>query len=171
MRATVAIMQSMVVVVMGVAGAGKSTVGKALAQALGWRFVDGDDLHPSANRDKLARGLPLDDVDRAPWLARLAKEIRDSLRAGQDLVLAASALKERYRRQLSVDPSQVRFVFLTAPPALLAERLRRRTGHFMAPGLLPSQLADLEPPEGVLTVDVTPPPDQLVSAIRRGLGL
>jgi len=170
MRATVAIMQSMVVVLMGVAGAGKTTVGQALAQALGWRFVDADDLHPPANRAKMVRGEPLDDADRAPWLLRLADDIRGWLHDGRDVVLAASALKARYREQLAVDPAQVRFVYLTGSPALLAERLQRRTGHFLPPSLLASQLADLEPPEDALTVDVTPPPEALVATIRRGLG-
>ncbi|MCP3136236.1 gluconokinase [Pyxidicoccus xibeiensis] len=161
----------MVVIVMGVSGAGKTTVGRALAEALGWRFVDADDLHPKANVEKMAAGVPLTDEDRWPWLAAIRQVMADALARGEDLVLANSALKKAYRDRLAVDPERVRFVYLDAPREVLAHRLSQRQGHFMPPSLLDSQLATLEPPLHALIVDVTPPPPEVVKAIRRGLGL
>src|SRR5579884_1235439 len=131
----------MIVVVMGVSGAGKTTVGRALAAALGWPFVDADDLHPAANVEKMRRGQPLDDADRAPWLAAVASTIR-SMRDG---VVACSALKRAYRDLLRVR-DDVRFVYLAVDEKVLAARLAARQGHYMPPSLLPSQLATLEPP-------------------------
>jgi gluconokinase len=158
----------MIVIVMGPSGAGKSTVGRALAAALGWEFLEGDDFHPPANLAKMSSGRPLDDRDRAPWLARLVTEIRARLDAGQDAVLACSALKASYRRQLVVD-ERVRLVNLQASPELLAERLRARPSHFMPPSLLQSQLAALEPPAGAIDVDAGRPLDELVHELRRRL--
>jgi gluconokinase len=161
----------MVVIVMGVSGSGKTTVGRALAAALGWRFVDADDLHPVANVAKMAGGVPLTDEDRWPWLERLHEALKAALAAGEDLVVACSALKKAYRRYLEVDMARTRWVYLHAPREVLAERLRTRPRHFMPPSLLGSQLDTLEPPEGALPVDVTPPVDVVVSHIRHGLGV
>ena len=161
----------MVVVVMGVAGAGKTEVGRQLAAALGWRFVEGDDFHSEANRAKLARGVPLDDADRAPWLAALRAEIERTLAAGEGAVVTCSALKRAYQRELVVDRNRVKLVHLTGSKALLAERIGNRRGHFADPKILDSQLATLEPPEDAITIDVTPPPAEIVAAIRRALGV
>jgi gluconokinase len=161
----------MVIILMGVAGAGKTTVGKRLAGELGWRFVEGDDFHPERNVAKMAAGEPLTDEDRAPWLERLRELIAQALERGEDVVLACSALRRSYRQRLAVEPARIRWVYLTAPAALLASRLVARTGHFMPPSLLDSQLATLEAPEDALVVDVTPGPGEVVTRIRTGLGL
>jgi gluconokinase len=157
----------MIVVVMGVAGSGKTTVGKALATALGWPFVEADELHPPANVAKMRRGEPLDEADRAPWLAAVAAHMREL----SDGVVACSALRARYRDVLRVRP-EVRFVLLDVPPALVAERLAQRHGHFMPPSLLPSQLATLErPDDDALIVDATQPVDAIVGRIVETLSL
>jgi carbohydrate kinase (thermoresistant glucokinase family) len=131
------------VVVMGVSGSGKSTVGAALAEALGTPFTDGDDLHPPANVAKMAAGIPLDDTDRWPWLAAVGRALADSGPAG--LVVACSALKRVYRDAIRAEAPTVRFVELDNTPATLAARMAQRPGHFMPPSLLASQLALLEP--------------------------
>lgn len=161
----------MVVIVMGVSGAGKTTVGRALAQSLGWRFLDADDLHPHSNVEKMAAGIPLTDEDRWPWLASVRAQLEAAVEKGEDVVLASSALKQSYRAALDVAPDQTEWVYLHAPHEVLAQRLSRRQGHFMPPSLLESQLATLEVPEDALSVDVTPPPDVVVKHIREGLGL
>ncbi|WP_342378372.1 gluconokinase [Myxococcus stipitatus] len=161
----------MVVIVMGVSGAGKTTVGRALARSLGWRFLDADDLHPHANVEKMAAGSPLTDEDRWPWLAAVRAELETAVGKGEDVVLASSALKRSYRAALEVEPEQTRWVYLHAPREVLARRLSLRQGHFMPPSLLESQLATLEVPDEALSVDVTPPPDVVVENIREGLGL
>ncbi|WP_164017786.1 gluconokinase [Pyxidicoccus trucidator] len=160
----------MIVIVMGVSGAGKTTVGRALGKSLGWRFVDADDLHPKANVVKMAAGVPLTDEDRWPWLQVLREVVAEALERGEDLVLVCSALKSSYRALLEVDPSRMRWVYLDAPREVLARRLSQRHGHFMPPSLLDSQLATLEVPEDALRVDVSPPPDVVVKRIREGLG-
>src|SRR5215472_5385930 len=124
---------SMVIVVMGVAGAGKTTVGRLLAGELGWQFVEGDEFHTPESIAKIHHGIGLDDADRAPWLARLAGVIRDLLAHDASAVLACSALKREYRERLRVDPARVRFVYLRSTPAVLEARLRARHGHFAGP--------------------------------------
>jgi gluconokinase len=161
-----------VVIVMGVAGSGKTTVGSALAAALGWRFVDADDVHSAANVAKMARGEALTDADRAPWLARLREIIAAALGRGGSLVLACSALKASYRATLvGGDGDRVRIVYLAASPALLHQRLSTRVGHYMKPAMLDGQLATLEVPQGALTVDAAQPVAALVQAIERALGI
>ena len=163
----------MIVVIFGVSGAGKTTIGKLLAEELDWRFCEADDFHPRANIDKMRRGIPLTDDDRWPWLESLRELINRCLAAGEDAVLACSALKETYRRYLRVN-ANVRFVFLRGDYALIAEQLRHRHGHFMDPALLRSQFADLEQPqaaESVLTVELGRTPRELVEEIKRKLHL
>jgi gluconokinase len=160
-----------VIILMGVSGVGKTAVGKRLAEALGWRFLEGDDFHPPANVAKMAAGIPLTDEDRAPWLERLRELIAEVLARGEDVVLACSALKRSYRQLLMVDPTQVRWVYLWAPREVIASRLARRTGHFMPLTLLGSQLETLEVPEDVPRVDVTPGLDEVVATIRARLGV
>lgn len=159
-------MQEAILIVMGVAGSGKSTVGRLLADRLGWPFFDGDDFHPAGNVEKMRRGIPLSDADRLPWLERLAELIRQR---GGSAVLACSALKESYRRILSGGDPRARFVYLRADPALLAARLERRTGHFFARTLLESQLAALEEPAGAIVVDASQPAEAAVREILQGI--
>ena len=163
----------MVVILMGVSGVGKTTVGLALAHALGWGFFDADDFHSAANVKKMAAGRPLDAQDREPWLSALNALIARLLEHGEDAVLACSALTERARQLLvqDTDPAQVRLVHLTGSPELLRKRLAARTGHFMPPALLTSQLGTLQTPDNALRVDVTGTPEQVVAVIREGLGV
>ena len=135
----------MIAVVMGVSGSGKTTVGRLIAERLGWAFVEGDDLHPEANRRKMAAGTPLTDEDRWPWLDRIAARMRRDDGEGHSIVVACSALRRSYRDRLRACGADVRFLHLTGAPALLRDRLERREGHFMPAGLLDSQLATLEP--------------------------
>ena len=160
----------MVVVIMGVAGAGKSTVGARLAAVLDWPFLDADALHPPPNVEKMRRGIPLTDVDRHPWLAHVRQRVEDYVRARQSAVLACSALRREYRERLRVDPS-VRFVFLKGDPALLLERLNRRGGHFLKAPLLASQLASLEQPLDAITIDAALPVDEIVRRIGGALNI
>jgi carbohydrate kinase (thermoresistant glucokinase family) len=161
----------LVVLLMGVSGSGKTTVGKKLAVALGWEFADADDVHPPENIAKMSAGLPLNDADRAPWLAVIRAFIDRTIARGESAVVTCSALKEKYRATLIGDPAHVKLVHLTGSPELLLQRMAQRHGHFMKPEMLQSQLADLEPPQNALTIDVTPPPDEIVAQIRRGLSL
>lgn len=159
----------MVILVFGVTGSGKTRVGTALAQSLGWPFVDADDFHNDANRVKLQQGIPLEDTDRQPWLARLRIVIQEYVTQRRNAVLACSALKRVYRRSLSVSPEVV-LVYLKAEREVLEERLRRRRGHFMNPGLLASQLDQLEKPlDETLTVDTARSPAEIVEIIRKAL--
>ena len=160
----------MFVLLMGVAGSGKTTVGRRLASELGWKFYDADDLHPRANIEKMRRGLPLDDSDRGPWLEALRELVRDGLARDEHAVLACSALKESYRRRLLLD-ERVRLVYLKGEAGLIRERLRGRRGHFMKPEMLDSQLAALEEPEHAVRVDVAAPADEIVRTIRDRLGV
>jgi gluconokinase len=160
----------MVILLMGVTGSGKTTVGQALAESLHWQFADADDFHPPANVAKMRAGIPLDDADRAPWLAALRTEIGTWLRTGTNVVLACSALKQAYRDELVVDP-EVRVVYLRGGSELIAERLKERHGHYMDPQLLPSQFAALEEPQRALVVDVDAGVPDIVGQIRAALSL
>lgn len=143
-----------VVVVMGVAGSGKSTIGRALAERLGWPFYEGDDYHPPANVAKMSRGVPLTDEDRAPWLAALGDLIAHTLSQGRSAVLAASSLKRSYRQQLRQGHTNVVFVYLRGSYDLISNRLEARHHHFMDPELLSSQFDILEPPRDAIVVEV-----------------
>ena len=160
----------MIAIVMGVTGSGKTSVGRLLAQQLGWEFADADDFHPSANVEKISHGIPLTDEDRAPWLDRLRIQITNWIVNGQNAVLACSALKRTYRQELSVGP-EVRFVYLKGSAELIARRLRLRRGHFADEKILASQFADLEEPEAAVTVDISQTPEMIVAQIRERLGL
>jgi gluconokinase len=158
-----------VIVVMGVAGAGKTVVGRALAAALGWQFIEGDDFHSAANVDKMSHGIPLTDADRAPWLQALCDAIAKAIGAHEHVVVACSALKQAYRDALvpnAAPAGSVRFVFLDVAVAILFQRLAARTHHFAGPALLESQLATLERPRDALAVDGTRPPAEIVRMIR-----
>jgi len=153
--------------VMGVSGSGKTVVGKALAQQLGWDFYDADDFHPPANIAKMANGIPLDDSDRASWLASLHDLISSSLRADRPGVLACSALKERYRKQLLAGDNTVQIVYLKGSYELIWGRMSARTDHYMKPHMLKSQFEALEEPVDALTIDISMPVDDIVSEIIR----
>jgi gluconokinase len=160
----------MIVIVMGVAGSGKTTVAVQLARELGWKFLDADAFHSASNVAKMQAGIPLDDADRVPWLEALRREIERSLAKAESLAMACSALKLSYREQLLLDPS-VRLVYLRGEFEVLRQRLKQRKGHFMTEQLLASQLETLEEPSDAVTVDVQHPVDELVSEIREHLGL
>jgi len=160
----------MIVIVMGVVGAGKTTIGNLLAAQLGWGFADADDFHPQSNVEKIRKGIPLNDGDREPWLDRLRVAILDWIAHGRNVVLACSALKRAYRAKLQASPD-VRFVYLKGSAALIANRLRARHGHFAGESILAGQLADLEEPKDAVTVEVSESPEQIVSDIRKALNL
>jgi gluconokinase len=136
----------MIVVVMGVCGCGKTSVGRQMAERKGWDFIEGDDLHPVANKQKMAAGTPLEDADRWPWLDRIVASAREIDAAGGSVIIACSALKRIYRDRLRRAGPDVRFVFLDGDRELIGARVRNRRDHFMPEGLLDSQLATLEPP-------------------------
>ncbi len=161
----------MIVLVMGVSGAGKTTIGQLLAEQLRWEFHDADDLHSAANKAKMAAGIALTDADRAPWLASIRKLIADSLTQNVNVVIACSALKQSYRDEIIVDPARVRIVYLKGSPALIASRIAARKNHFMNKDLLGSQFDSLEEPRDAIIVDVAPTPEIIVANIRKQLGL
>lgn len=157
----------MIIVVSGVAGIGKTTVGRALAAALGWEFHDADDLHLPEDRERMRRGEPLTDAQREPWLERVRAIFAGVATRGGDAVVACSALKARYRDVLAAGLPDVHFLFLTANADVVRTRLEQRTGHFAGAALLASQLATLELPAGEATFDATLPVDTLVTVIRK----
>jgi gluconokinase len=161
----------MIIIVMGVSGSGKTTIGTCLAAALNWKFVDADDYHPPANIQKMHRGSPLTEDDRRPWLAALRADIAEWLKEEVRVVLACSALKAWYRRELLLDPSRMQIVYLKGSYELFAQRLAARTGHFMRPELLASQFGALEEPERALIVDAALQPTDIVQRIRTELAL
>ena len=161
----------MIVIVFGVSGAGKTTIGQLLAEELGWRFYEADDFHPQANIDKMRQGVSLTDEDRWPWLESLRELIKRCVATGENAILACSALKEAYRRHLRVK-ADVKLVFLRGNYELIANQLRRRREHFMKPALLKSQFADLEEPqpgEGAVVIELGRTPAELVQEIKRKL--
>jgi gluconokinase len=162
-----------IVIVFGVSGAGKTTIGKLLAKRLGWRFLEADDFHPRGNIEKMRDGLPLTDGDRWPWLKLLREQIERSLAANENAVLACSALKRRYRERLRVSDN-VKFVLLRGDYALVEKQLHSRRGHFMNLDLLQSQFADLEEPESdedAVTIELGRTPEELVEEIKTKLRL
>ena len=154
----------MIVIVMGVSGSGKTTVGELLAERMGCGFSDADDFHPAANVEKMRAGVPLTDDDRWPWLQALRKAIEDWEAAGVSRVIACSALKDAYRDILSPGDDVV-FVYLKGDTETIAERLTARRGHYMNPNLLTSQFAALEEPADAIVADITPPPAAVVDEI------
>jgi gluconokinase len=156
------------VLVMGVCGCGKTSVGRALARELGWRFLDADDFHPEANVAKMARGVALADEDRWPWFDRIVAEMRRLTATGQHAVVACSALKQAYRDRLAAG-GDLHVVYLKGDAKTIEPRLARRKGHFMPASLLPSQFAALEEPSGAIVVDIAQPIEAQVAAIARAL--
>ncbi len=155
----------MFIIIMGVAGSGKTTIGKALAKKLSCPFYDGDQFHSPANIAKMAAGMPLNDDDRAEWLNTLANIIRANLAGSMGGVLACSALKESYRDLLRVDETQVKFVYLKGDYSTILARLQRRHNHYMKPSMLDSQFRTLEEPTQALAVDISLTPDEIMREI------
>jgi gluconokinase len=157
-----------IILVTGVLGAGKTTIGSLLARQLGWEFVDADSFHPASNIEKMRRGIPLSDADRQPWL----KAIHDTILGWQlekrSVVLACSALKRSYREELLISPD-VQLVYLKGGFEMIASRLHSRQGHFATEQLLASQFATLEEPSAALTVDANQSPEHIVAELRRQL--
>jgi gluconokinase len=160
----------MIILVMGVTGAGKTAVGRKLARDLDWRFVDADDYHSAANVAKMHAGIPLTDEDRAPWLQSLQDAITGWLASGEDVVLACSALKQSYRAVLLIH-QLVKLVYLRATPELITARLAARTDHYMNPHLTASQFETLEEPQDAVVVDAAQDTSQIACNIRIALGL
>ena len=159
----------MIVIVMGTTGSGKTTIGSLLAKRMGWEFVDADDFHPPSNVEKMKHGIPLTDADREPWLKALHDKIVEWTAEKRSVVLACSALKQSYRDELRAS-SDVKFVYLKGSYQLFSQRVLARRGHFAKQDLLASQFATLEEPTDAITVDAAPPPEQIVSELRRQLG-
>jgi gluconokinase len=156
---------TMVIIVMGVSGSGKTTVGEKLATKLKWVFYDGDDFHPPTNVDKMSRGIPLSDEDRHSWLLSLRALIERVEANGENGVIASSALKESYRQILSQGEGEVVVVFLRGSYELILERMEARPNHFMKADMLQSQFAALEAPMDAITIDISLPPEKIVEII------
>jgi carbohydrate kinase (thermoresistant glucokinase family) len=159
----------MVVLLMGVAGSGKTTIGRQLADELGWKFADADDFHPPANVAKMSAGTPLDDTDRAPWLAAIRLYIDTRTSAGENAVVTCSALREKHRAVLLRDAPDVKLVYLRGTREVLWSRISSRQGHFMKPAMLDSQLATLEEPSNALAIDIDQSPAQIIAGIRSAI--
>lgn len=161
----------MIIIVMGVSGAGKTTVGNLLATGVNWPFFEGDDFHPQANVEKMSEGSPLTDEERRPWLKSLRKLISGIINDGQDAVIACSALKQTYREVLRRGDEEVVFAYLKGEYDLVAQRLGERQGHFMGAELLQSQFDTLEEPQTALTLSIDQSPSEIVRAVRESLNL
>jgi gluconokinase len=162
------------IVVMGVAGCGKSTVAALLAQRLGWDFTEGDALHPASNIEKMRQGTPLNDADRLPWLQEIARTIGDWRAAGRPGIVACSALRRRYREIIAAGAEDLRFVYLRGSFSLIEQRLAARQGHFMPKSLLDSQFMTLEEPaadEPAITLDIDAPAAELADHVQAALHL
>ncbi len=164
-------MNAIVILLMGVSGSGKTTIGEMLAAKQHWQFKDADDFHSQANKDKLHRGEALTDEDRRPWLASLRQEIERAIQTHRDLILACSALKAAYRQVLADENDRVKFVYLKGSFELIQQRLQERHGHFMNPDLLQSQFADLEEPDDAIVVDISGDPADSIRQIEDSLHL
>ena len=153
------------VVLMGVAGSGKTAVGTNVAEKLHWLFLDADNFHPAANIEKMKHGIPLDDADRAPWLQRLHDELQNQINNGRSVILACSALKEAYRRILRDETLPPTFIYLDVDAETIQERLSHRTAHFFPKQLMDSQFAALEKPKDAISIDARKPLNEVVSAV------
>jgi len=158
-----------IVILFGVSGSGKTTIGRLLAKELGWKFYDADEFHPASNVEKMGKGIPLTDSDRRPWLEKLRELLRQRMARKENLVLACSALKQKYRDYLQLS-DEIRWIYLKGEHQQIADRLQQRHGHFMNPNLLRDQLETLEEPKGAAFVaDVGASPTKIVQTIRDNL--
>lgn len=160
----------MIIIIMGVAGSGKTTIGSLLARELGWDFYDADDFHSETNRAKMSQGIALTDEDRASWLMSLRELVSQNIAQNTSAILACSALKNSYRNILEVN-EQVKFVYLQGTYEQIKARLNERAGHFMSARMLDSQFGTLEEPQNALNVDITNTPQEILTIIRKGLNL
>ncbi len=160
-----------ILLLMGVAGSGKTTIGRRLATELGWPYHEADDFHSAANKDKMGRGLPLDDYDRAPWLAAIRTAMDDCLAAGRSAVFTCSGLKEKYRGVLMNGAPGVSLVYLACDYETSLARVGRRQGHYMKADMVKSQFEALETPADALTLDTRLPPGKIIAEIKRSLSL
>ncbi len=161
----------MIILVIGVSGSGKTTVGQLLAESLKWDFNDADAFHPRANIEKMSHGIPLNDADRKPWLEAMQRAIEQWLQEDKNMVLACSALKATYRQMLLPDKERMRLVYLKGSFEQIQHRLQLRPHHYMKPELLRSQFDTLEEPEEGIKVDISEPPEVIVQKIRTSLGI
>ncbi len=161
----------MILILMGVAGSGKTTIGTLLSEAMGWKFFDGDDFHPKDNIERMRRGTALTDTDREVWLDRLHELVRGVNERDESAILAFSALRKIYRERVTDGVDGVQFVFLNGDAALLERRIKDRKGHYFGADLLESQFETLEEPEGIPTVEVAGTPEEVVSRVRKVLGV
>jgi len=157
--------KKMITIITGVSGSGKTTVGRLVAERLGCRFIDADDVHPQANIDKMSRGIPLTDADRKPWLEALRDIISDLNAQGHSAVLACSALKQSYRDVLNTSGADIRWVYLRGTYEAILNRMKNRPGHFMKPEMLKSQFEALEEPVDALTIDAVSDLNKIVHEI------
>jgi gluconokinase len=161
----------MIVVIMGVSGSGKTTVGRLLAQCLEWTYHEGDDFHSADNVEKMSKGIALTDEDRTPWLASIKKVIDESCEYGLDAVIACSALRSKYRSYLADRVSEIHFVYLKGDISIIRERMKFRERHYMGVDMLESQFASLEEPADAIVVDIRESPEDIVSHIEREAGV
>ncbi|MHC5595649.1 MAG: gluconokinase [Nostoc sp.] len=161
----------MIILIMGVSGSGKSTIGKLLADSLQWDFSDADDFHSPENVEKMRRGIPLSEADRMPWLQDLQTAIKHWLQENKNVVLACSALKDSYRQYLVLDCERIKLVYLKGSYELIQMRLQERHNHYMSEKLLNSQFDTLEEPLNTISMDVAQPPQVIVQNIRTALAI
>jgi len=161
----------MIIILMGVSGSGKTTVGQQLATDLSWPYFDGDDFHSLKNVAKMSSGIPLNDDDRSVWLRLIGRHIIELIKTGENAVISCSALKQQYRLQLQIDPKLIKFVYLKGSEELINKRLRSRAGHFMKAELLASQFESLEEPENAMIVEVKHSPELISTDIQAHFGL
>lgn len=150
---------------MGVSGSGKTSIGQSLSSELGWSFFDGDDYHPPKNVQKMSQGIPLSDEDRFQWLENLSKLLHEKLLAGENIILACSALQRSYRQQLRLNRTDLSFIYLEGDFELIWKRMQSRPDHYMKPGMLESQFEILEPPENALIIEIDRPVPEIVQEI------
>jgi len=150
---------------MGVSGCGKTTIGKITAETLGVPYYEGDDYHPQENVEKMSQGIPLNDEDRADWLDLLAYLIREKMAEGKSGILSCSALKKKYRDQLTIDPERVYFIYLKGSYQLIRERMDKRANHYMPPDLLRSQFETLEEPDEIFTIGIDQSPEKILAQV------
>ncbi len=161
----------MVILIMGVSGSGKTTIGEGLALELNWEFKDADEFHPAANIEKMRQGIPLNDDDRRPWLQALRQAIDEALQTNANLILACSALKAAYRQVLGEPSDQVKFIYLKGSFELIEQRLKQRHGHYMKSNLLRTQFDALEEPNDAIVVEIDQPSSAIVQQIKNCLHL